>query len=151
MRGPLPLRRLPLRPRLVAPLVAMLAACSAPPPAPSSDAFPAEPFVTVASDSGRLNAEVRTAPSQPPARGVGTVELTLTDHDGEPADGLALEVVPWMLSMGHGSSVVPTVTPEGGGKYRIDDVDLFMPGRWELRVSIDGSAHDALRATFDVP
>jgi hypothetical protein len=120
--------------------------------APPVGGFPAEPLLATSSDSGGLKIELRTSP-QPPARGSSEAELTVTrTNDGATADGLDVAVEPWMPAMGHGSSVVPTVTPEGGGKYHVTGVYLFMPGTWELRITFtSGASRDHAAPSFDVP
>ena len=44
--------------------------------------------------------------------------------------------------MGHGTSLVPKIVALEAGTYEIDNLDLFMPGLWQLRAtfaSSDGS------------
>lgn len=149
-RGP---ERRPVgRGRAVTGLVALalaLAACSGGAASDGADAFAATPFLSTASDGGRLRIEARSAPDAQPTRGVNTVELSITDPSGAPVDGLALDVVPWMSAMGHGASVKPTATARGQGRYVLSNVDFFMPGRWELRTAFTGPVED--HATFIVP
>ena len=79
------------------------------------------------------------------------VELRVTDlATGHAVDGLQIAATPWMPSMGHGASVVPTVTPRGAGVYDLADVDFFMPGSWELRLTLHGTLDDTATITFDV-
>ena len=103
-----------------------------------NSSFSGNPYVTAVSDDGALHVAVRTDP-EPPPRGTCNIELTVTDANGAPQDGLALSVVPWMPAMGHGSSTKPTVLDEGGGRYLVSNVNMFMPGEWELRCSFSGS------------
>ncbi len=116
-----------------------------------TETFPDTPFASVASDSGQLRVDARSGPEQPPTRGVNDVELTVVDANGVARDGLAVEVVPWMTAMGHGASVTPTVTPRGQGRYLVTNVVLFMPGRWELRTAITGTATDHATVFVAVP
>jgi YtkA-like len=58
---------------------------------------------------------------------------------GSAVDDLDLDIVPWMPAMGHGTSQVPTITGLGGGTYELDDVDLYMPGLWQLRTTSSGN------------
>lgn len=111
--------------------------------------FPAEPLATVVTDQG-LSIEVRTAPEQPPARGLTDVELVVSDADGKPVDGLDLGVQPWMPQMGHGASTKPTIEAMGGGHYVISNVAFFMPGQWELRTTIAGSMNDRATVQFQI-
>jgi hypothetical protein len=121
-------------------------ACGGDAPA-NTGSFPAATYASVSTDTGAHRVDVRTSPSQPPVRGEVSVELVITDANGAPVDGLALDVVPWMPAMGHGTSVTPNVVAEGGGAYRVQSVDMFMPGTWQLRVSFAG---EHLMTTFDV-
>lgn len=109
--------------------------CGEDPSGGTGASFPEAPLTTFASESGALDVEVRTAPDQPPARGVVSVEYRITGKDGKPVDGLGVTVVPWMPQMAHGASVKPSVAAMGGGRYVISEVELFMPGTWELRTT----------------
>lgn len=112
--------------------------------------FPAEPLEVVASASGRLTIAVRTSP-QPPIRGINAAQLAVRDVAGGAKDGLTLTVVPWMPAHGHGSSVLPTVTPQGGGIYVLTDLVLEIPGLWELQTTIVDSESDSADPSFEIP
>lgn len=117
-----------------------------------SHGFTGAPLGVFTSDRVGLRVSVRSDPS-PPARGVNAVELFVVDQTGAPRDGLQLKIVPWMPAHGHGASVTPSITARGGGRYVADDVDLYMPGRWELRTTItglEGAGEDHVAPTFDV-
>ena len=113
--------------------------------------FPEAAMVKVTTDGGALDIEVRTAPDQPPSRGLVSVEYRLTDHGGTPLDGLELAVEPYMPAMGHGASTRPTVSAQGAGRYVITGVELFMPGTWELRTRITGPLEDSAAPSFEIP
>ena len=113
--------------------------------------FPEAPYTSFGVDGQPLNVELRTSPNQPPVRGVIRAELRVTDASGAPRDGLAIDVVPWMAAHGHGASVVPVVTASGDGVYRIERLDLAMPGTWQLRLAFKASDLDAhATTTLDV-
>ncbi len=115
---------------------------------PSAE-FPATAFSTIMTDSGAMRVEVRTSP-QPPVRGGIDAELTITDGaTGAPCDGLTLQIRPWMPVMNHGA-IMATVRPEGGGKYLVTEIDLFMAGLWELRTTISGSVSDHVAPQFQI-
>lgn len=135
---------------LVAP---WLGACSGD-PAASGDAtptFPEEAYATVSGEEGAVSIALRTAPFQPPRRGLTTVEYRISGADGGPLDDVALEVVPWMPAMGHGASTKPVVEALGEGRYLVSKVSFFMPGAWELRSTIDGSVEDRANIAFQIP
>ncbi len=113
--------------------------------------FPEEPYQTVTSQDGALSVSAWTAPNQPPIRGVITVKLLVTDAaSGKPDNGLTLDIIPEMPAMGHGTSVIPQVSPSGSGIYVATDVYLFMPGRWNLDTTISGSVTDDVTVPIDV-
>lgn len=113
------------------------------------DTFPEQPFATIQSERGALTIAVRTAPAQPPGRGLTSIEYTIETNDGA-ADGLGLEVVPFMPSMGHGGASAEALAL-GGGRYVASDVSMYMQGRWELRASFSGAVSDSATVTFDIP
>jgi hypothetical protein len=53
--------------------------------------------------------------------------------------------------MNHGAPISPTVVSRGDGTYLVTEVDLFMPGHWELRMSLTGSTSDDAVLAVDVP
>jgi hypothetical protein len=112
--------------------------------------FPADPDQTVASDSGALTVAVRYAPD-PPTAGEDAAQLTFTDADGAPVTGIDLTVVPWMPAHGHGTSVDPTITETAPGVFLASPLYLFMPGTWELRMTMGGTVDDTAKASFEIP
>jgi hypothetical protein len=134
---------------MAAVVTALLASCGSPGPTPKVS-FPAEPLQTVAGANGLLRVAVRSSP-QPPIQGITAFQFVVTDMSGAPIPGLTLSVQPWMPDMDHGAPVPPTVTPQDEGTYEIDNVDLFMAGRWQLRTTFSGSASDSAIPDFQVP
>jgi hypothetical protein len=133
-------------------LVVLTASCSG---AGAGDTGPVapEPASTVTSESGSYRVSVHSAPDAVPTRGVNTLQLVVTRvSDGAPAEGLQLEVVPWMPAMGHGASVEPSVHAEAQpGIFTVTNVTLFMPGLWEIRTTIGGAANDHVTPSVDIP
>ena len=115
-----------------------------------ADTFPDKPLATLKTDAGR-SVEVRTSPAQPPSRGESSVELTVIDDAKKPVDDLDPVADLWMPAMGHGASVDPETTAEGDGRYRLDRVDLFMPGRWDMHLTFSGKPDDLATAHFQIP
>jgi hypothetical protein len=125
--------------------------CSGEPPPPGEGSFPADPFAAVQSDDGALVIEIRTAPSQPPQRGITDAELRVSDGAGNPVSDLDVDVEPWMVDMGHGAPTDPVVAAEGGGRYTASNVNFFMPGRWELRMTFGGGLVDRAAVELQIP
>ncbi|MET0404036.1 MAG: FixH family protein [Cystobacter sp.] len=117
---------------------------SSPSPLPERPPVPAQvaaeaPVASVTSASGRLRVEV-LAPAVPLRRGPQRFVVRVSEvAGGQPVQGLTLSVQPWMTSMGHGISESPRVTPLGPGRFEVSGLDLFMPGAWELRLSLTGT------------
>lgn len=134
-------------------LTAALAACGAPSEGPTSSAvFPLDSFASISSDTGALHLELRTAPAQPPTRGEAQMEVRITDSKAQPVDNLDLHVLPWMPSHAHGTSVIPLVTFVGNGVYRIERLELYMPGEWQLRMTVDAlGRQDHATASLEIP
>ncbi len=130
--------------------LALSAGCAGAPGGNVAEGFPDAPYSIVESEAGALSIAVRTAPTQPPERGLLSVEYTITDAQGAARDGLTISVQPWMPEMGHGTSVDPTVEPLGDGSYRVSNLALYMPGRWELRTTIAGAVNDHVVVDLDV-
>lgn len=116
---------------------------AAPPPVASDVSI-----ASVVSASGRFQIEVR-ARQGPLKRGPQTLRFVVTEAKTHaPATGLQLAVEPWMPSMGHGLSDTPQVSATGPGQFQVADLDLFMPGVWELRLRLSGAATDQAVVTL---
>ncbi|HEY1547480.1 MAG TPA: FixH family protein [Kofleriaceae bacterium] len=96
------------------------------------------PVAQTASTDGTYNFTL-LAPAAIPRGNYELEYVVTTAVDGAPVDGLDLDLVPWMPAMGHGTSIVPSITGLGSGVYALDDVDLFMAGLWELRTTSGGA------------
>jgi hypothetical protein len=117
----------------------------------TSTSFPVQTIATVATDSGKLQIAIRSAPYEPIEAGLSCIELVVTDaSSGAGVDGLSMTMTPWMPSMGHGADTTPTLTALGQGHYVFTDVSLFMPGEWQLRTQISGAASDSAEPTLNV-
>jgi hypothetical protein len=134
-------------------LLVVAAGCSSSAPLeelPPDGGFLATPFMTLKSAKGDLSVELRSWP-QPPAQGINSGELTVTQVDGgAPVDGLTVSIQPWMPAMDHGGTY-PTVTAADGGRYVITNLDLYMPGLWQLRTNLVGPTQDNVAPEFEVP
>jgi YtkA-like len=106
--------------------------------------FSSTPLATVMSASGALKVDVFTNP-QPPTTGNVAVRYVITDATSqESVSGLSLAIVPWMPAMGHGTTVVPSVSYAGSGVYNLSNVYLYMAGQWQLRTDISGGTSDSV-------
>jgi len=70
--------------------------------------------------------------------------------DGRAVDGATISVDGGMPEHNHGLPTAPQVTAGlGEGRYRIEGVKFSMPGRWVLRIAVDG-AQGKDEATFNL-
>lgn len=77
----------------------------------------------------------------PPAKGDNTWQLSVVDNADTPLEGLTLEVTPNMPDHGHGTPVEAVVTAGAeAGQYEAGPVNLWMPGLWEVTVSVSDGA-----------
>lgn len=66
---------------------------------------------------------------------------------GSPVDGANLVVSPFMPAHQHGPGVDPIVTATGNpGEYKIEKINLWMPGVWETTMQV--STPNADRAVY---
>ena len=115
-------------------------ACSSADTASTTNAFPASTL----SDHEKIAIALTTFPAQPPVAGPASVQLVLTDpRSGKPIEDEQVTLVPWMPTMGHGTDQVPVFHSSGDGRYLFTDVNLFMPGEWQLRLEFSGTVTDS--------
>jgi len=101
------------------------------------DAF--APGLTKQTANARV-AIVAMSPAQP-VKGTNTVTLAVQSLAGEPLDGVGIALQLVMPDHGHGSPAKPTVTPRGGGRYEIGNLDYAMAGLWQLSISMYSASY----------
>lgn len=124
--------------------VALMAACGTDP-----EAIPADPFVIPlekTSLDSELSASLIEANPAPPAKGINTWRLALSDADGNPIEDLSFRVVLFMPKHGHGSSPTTVTSTDVAGEYLVSRINFTMGGVWEVRLQADdaGADHDVL-------
>lgn len=108
------------------------------------------PAMTLTSEGGAWEVSLWSYPD-PPRKGLNEVVYRIADRTGVATDELTVETQPWMPAHGHGTSTVPSVSPQGAGLYWSRPVNLYMSGRWELRTTIGGDDADRVVFVVDVP
>ena len=103
----------------------------------------ADPRVTPYADNmifkgTAYNVQLVSADPAQPATGLNTWTFKVTDASGSAVDNANVTITPWMPDHGHGPSVVPQVT-DAAGVYTGTNIDLFMPGVWQLTFSVNGT------------
>jgi hypothetical protein len=98
-------------------------------------------------EMGMLSFVLVTSDPAPPARGNDTWTVRI-EKNGQPQMGATIGVALFMPKHGHGSSVVPIVTPMGDG-YSIAPLYFFMPGLWRVTLTATvGGMTDSARFFF---
>jgi len=102
------------------------------------------------SDSGLVDATV-TLEAATLERGQNSFLVRLAPADDAAADAPVLtSAVATMPAHGHSVSAT-SIAPEGEA-YRIDDLDLFMSGLWQIDLTISvGAQSDHVEFSLDVP
>lgn len=99
-------------------------------------------YVDGISKSGAaFSVAIVSASPAPPEKGENTYTIKLTDASGAAVDDATLIVEPFMPAHGHGTVPASYAGKAKGadGVYELDPMDLFMPGTWELRVTVTGA------------
>jgi hypothetical protein len=101
---------------------------------------------------GIVSVALTEAVPAPPNEGDNAWTVRVVDASGAPIEGAAVSVSTLMPDHGHGSPVQTVVTDEGGGDYRLDPVNLFMPGLWDVTIAVQppGGEQDSVTFTFCV-
>jgi hypothetical protein len=86
--------------------------------------------------AGPLSVRIVDATPAPPTKGTNVMTLQIVHGGGKPVDGATVSVTPFMPDHGHGSAVVPVVTPMGDGKYSVSKIYLAMAGLWKLTITV---------------
>lgn len=106
-----------------------------------------------ASSDGAIMVTFEDADPSPPAKGNNTWMVKLTDAAGKPLNGATIETKAYMPDHGHESSIKPKATPMGSdGSYEVTPINLFMPGVWEVTLTVTpmGGAAASIKFTFCV-
>lgn len=105
-------------------------------------------------ESGQLTFQLVTADPAPPARGDNSwiIELDTMAAPATPVTGATMSVTPFMPDHAHGSGKTVTITPmTEAGQYKLEPVNLWMPGLWEVTIQVSGAQPDRAVFRFCLP
>lgn len=94
----------------------------------------------LAHEGEALHVAIASAAPASPVRGDNAWTLAITDATGAAMDGMELSVRTWMPDHGHGSPVQVEVEALENGEYRIEPINLFMAGYWEITITSEAPA-----------
>jgi hypothetical protein len=107
--------------------------------------------------AGTLDFVLMSSDPAPPARGNNTWVLQINAMSngvvGSPMTGVTMAVTPFMPDHQHGTPIPVGVTAMAtAGQYKLDPVNLWMPGLWETTVQAEvGSTTDMAKFSFCIP
>ena len=96
-------------------------------------------------EKGMLDFKMQSTTPAPPARGKNTWTFQILSMQsgvvGAPVDGATLEVIPFMPAHGHDAGEPVGISPMSDpGTYKLDPVNLWMPGVWETTIRATSGA-----------
>jgi hypothetical protein len=109
-----------------------------------------------AGKSGLLDFKLLSATPAPPARFLNgwTIQINTMSSGvvGAPATGASMTVTPYMPDHQHGAGAyVVQVKETADGKYELSEINLSMPGYWEITIDAQaGAVHDTVVYKFCV-
>ena len=110
--------------------------------------------LTKAGAQSRLEFKLVSSDPAPPARGDNTMIIQLSTMAApiQPVSGATMSVTPFMPDHKHGSGKTVTITPmTEAGQYKLEPVNLWMPGLWEVTVRVTGATADEAVFRFCLP
>ena len=108
-----------------------------------------------AGELGHFSVQLVDAEPAPPDRGDNLWRLAVHDAEGALVAGADVELRPFMPQHGHGTTplnFLATAEGNGNGTYIAGPFDLFMPGLWEITVTVTASdgTEDHVVFAFDI-
>jgi YtkA-like len=99
-------------------------------------------------ERGEVSFRLVTMTPSPPKRPDNAWVIHL-ERGGVPLDGAAVGVKLFMPDHNHGTGVKPVISAAGtAGDYKIDQLNLWMPGLWELTVDATPAGGSKDQAVF---
>jgi hypothetical protein len=94
---------------------------------------------------GKLKMKLLSSEPAPPAQPLDVWTVEITDPAGAPQSDLTLVASPYMPDHRHAPPVPPLVSalPEPG-RYRIERINLFMAGVWQVKLNATSASNPAL-------
>lgn len=91
---------------------------------------------------GAVKAVLISASPAPPVRKTNDWVVEFRDTNDEPLTDVDVKMVqPFMPEHGHDGTFAPTIMPlDEPGQFEIDDINLWMPGMWEVRFSVESAS-----------
>jgi hypothetical protein len=110
--------------------------------------------LTKPGESSKLEFKLMSSDPAPPSRGDNTwvLQVSTMASPAAPVSGASMTAVPFMPDHTHGSGKTVTVTPmTEAGQYKLEPVNLWMPGLWEVRIQVTGTDADRVVFKFCLP
>lgn len=101
--------------------------------------------------SGNFDVKLLSADPAPPARNLNTWVIQIVwEATGAPVTGASIVVTPFMPDHQHGAGAYTVQVQEmSGGQYQLSQINTWMPGYWEITISMDAAqVHDSVVYKF---
>jgi hypothetical protein len=100
--------------------------------------------------NGAFKVTLAAGNPDPPAVGINTWTLNVTDANDQPVADAMVTVKPWMPDHGHGTSVKALITAGASpGSFTVMPLYLFMAGVWQMTFTIQsGTTSDQVVFTY---
>lgn len=96
-----------------------------------------DPSLTRTSDRALFQVHISSDTLPVPLRRIHTWTVQVSDQDGRPVEGAAIEIAGGRPEQHHGLPTWPRIAATGSpGVYKITGVRFRMPGRWVLNLAI---------------
>jgi hypothetical protein len=106
------------------------------------------PNLSVNSASGALDFILLSSTPAPPAAENNVWSIRITNDAGVSQPDVTATVLPFMPDMGHGTSIVPSMTSNGDGTYAVQPLYLFMAGIWSITFTTTPASGPSDSAAF---
>jgi hypothetical protein len=110
--------------------------------------------LTKPGESSRIEFKLLSSEPAPPHRGDNTwiVQLDTMTQPTSPVTGAVMSATPFMPDHAHGSGKSVVITPmTEPGQYKLEPVNMWMPGLWEVTMQVTGANSDRVVFRFCLP
>jgi len=106
--------------------------------------------LTAEGESGAVQAELMDADNIPAEQFLNQWEVQLQEPDGTPITDASLTVTSFMPAHSHDGRKRTTITELEDGRFDVEDINLWMPGPWEVRLTVESESAGEDYIVFDV-
>lgn len=108
-------------------------------------------FMVATGEQGAIKGVLVSASPAPPERYENDWTVEFRDASDEPLGDVELTMAePFMPAHNHDGTFAPVVAPlEAPGRFEIQDLNLWMPGLWEIRFTVESASAGSDYVVFE--